>query len=192
MNWEGNTPITPEELDALIPNLASRLELNEWERDNIIRAERWCFSARILNKFNPMSETDLRHLHRRMFDATWKWAGTYRTTEKTIGVPPVRIISDIAALLGDAQYWIKEKAFHPDEIAIRFHHRLVLIHPFSNGNGRHSRLIADVLVVQLGGLRFNWGRADLQASGGVRDRYIGALKNADAGDIKPLLAFARS
>jgi Fic-DOC domain mobile mystery protein B len=191
-NSEGNTPISPDEIDALIPNLASRLELNEWERENIIRAERWCFSARVLNKFNPVSETDLRDLHRRMFGATWKWAGTYRTTEKTIGVPVVHIINDIAALLGDAGYWIKERVFHPDEIGIRFHHRLVLIHPFPNGNGRHARLIADMLAVQLGCSRFEWGRADLQALGGVRDRYISALKSADAGDIKPLLKFARS
>ena len=90
-NSEGNTPIGPDEIEDLIPNLATRLELNEWERDNIIRAERWCFSPKVLKKFNPLSEVDLRSLHRRMFDATWKWAGTYRKTEKTIGVPIVQI-----------------------------------------------------------------------------------------------------
>jgi Fic-DOC domain mobile mystery protein B len=191
-NSEGNTPIGPDEIEDLIPNLATRLELNEWERDNIIRAERWCFSPKVLKKFNPISEVDLRSLHRRMFDATWKWAGTYRKTEKTIGVPVVQINTAIASLLGDAEYWIKERPFDCDEIAIRFHHKLVLIHPFPNGNGRHSRLISDVLAVQLGCPRFTWGRANLQTEGGVRDRYISALKCADLNDIMPLIAFARS
>jgi Fic-DOC domain mobile mystery protein B len=189
---DGNTPISADEIDALIPNLSSRLELNEWERENIIRAERWCFSPRVLKKFNPLSETDLRQLHRRMFGATWKWAGTYRCTEKTIGVPVARIANDLAALPGDVNYWIKETAFPSDEIAIRFHHRLVSIHPFPNGNGRHSRLLADLLIVKLGGSRFKWGRADLQATSEIRKRYIAALRCADAGNIKPLLEFARS
>jgi Fic-DOC domain mobile mystery protein B len=127
-----------------------------------------------------------------MFGKTWKWAGTYRKTEKTIGVPVVQINDAIAAFLGDANYWVKEKAFEPDEISVRFHHRLVHIHPFPNGNGRHSRLIADVLVVQLGRPRFTWGRANLQPAGAVRDRYISAIQKADHGDIEPLMEFARS
>ena len=188
----GNTPISADEIEALIPNLATRAELNEWERENIILAERWCFSPRVLKNFNPLSEPDLRELHRQMFGKTWKWAGTYRKTEKTIGVPVVQLNNAIAAFLGDAGYWVKEKAFEPDEIAVRFHHRLVRIHPFPNGNGRHSRLLADVLVVQLGRHRFPWGRANLQSADAVRDRYISAIKKADAGDINPLLDFARS
>jgi len=188
----GNTPISADEIEALIPNLATRAELNEWERENIILAERWCFSPRVLKNFNPLSEPDLRELHRQMFGKTWKWAGTYRKTEKTIGVPVVQLNNAIAAFLGDAGYWVKEKAFEPDEIAVRFHHRLVRIHPFPNGNGRHSRLLADVLVVQLGRHRFPWGRANLQSADAVRDRYISAIKKADAGDINPLLEFARS
>ena len=188
----GNTPISADEIEALIPNLATRAELNEWERENIILAERWCFSPRVLKNFNPLSEPDLRELHRQMFGKTWKWAGTYRKTEKTIGVPVVQLNNAIAAFLGDAGYWVKEKAFEPDEIAVRFHHRLVRIHPFPNGNGRHSRLLADVLVVQLGRHRFPWGRANLQSADAVRDRYISAIKKADAGDINPLLEVARS
>lgn len=97
----------------------------------------------------------------------------------------------MGAFLADADYWIKKKTFEPDEIAVRFHYRLVHIHPFPNGNGRHSRLMADVLVVQLGRPRFTWGRANLQSAGAVRNQYISAIKMADAGDIKPLLAFAR-
>ena len=188
----GNTPISEDEIEALIPNLANRSELNEWERENIILAERWCFSPRVLKSFNPVCEADVRELHRQMFGKTWKWAGTYRTTEKTIGVPVVQINSAMAAFLGDADYWVKKKAFEPDEMAVRFHHRLVHIHPFPNGNGRHSRLIADVLAVQFGRPRFLWGRANLQPAGAVRERYICAIKQADKGEIRPLMEFARS
>jgi Fic-DOC domain mobile mystery protein B len=188
----GNTPISQDELAALIPNLATRAELNEWERENIILAERWCFSPRVLKAINPVSEADLRKLHHKMFGKTWKWAGNYRRTEKNIGVPVVQINNSMAAFLGDADYWIKERTFEPDELAVRFHHRLVHIHPFPNGNGRHARLLADVLVVQLGRSRFTWGRANFQPAGPVRDRYISAIKEADKGDIKPLREFARS
>jgi Fic-DOC domain mobile mystery protein B len=187
----GNTPISEDEIEALIPNLATRAELNEWERENIILAERWCFSPRVLKKFNPALDADVRELHRQMFSKTWKWAGTYRITEKSIGVPVVRINEAMAAFLGDAEYWIKEKTFEADEIAVRYHHRLVHIHPFPNGNGRHSRLIADMLAVQLGRPRFPWGQASLQAASEVRNRYISAIKQADDGNLKPLMEFAR-
>ena len=188
----GNTPIREDELASLIPDLATRAELNEWERENIISAERWCFSPRVLKAFKPASEIDLRKLHRQMFGKTWKWAGAYRKTEKNIGVPVVQINNSIAAFLGDAAYWIKDKAFEPDELAVRFHHRLVQIHPFPNGNGRHARLLADVLAVQLGRPRFTWGRNDLQPTGPLREKYIAAIKTADNGNLKPLTEFARS
>jgi Fic-DOC domain mobile mystery protein B len=176
----------------LIPNLATRADLNEWERENIIEAERWCFSPRVLKKFNAAREADVRELHRRMFDRTWKWAGTYRKTEKTIGVPVVQINEAMGAFLGDAEYWIKEKVFAAEEIGVRYHHRLVHIHPFPKGNGRHSRLIADMLVVQLGRPRFTWGQTNLQTVGELRSRYISAIKQADGGDVGPLMEFARA
>jgi len=188
----GNTPVSADEIDGLIPNLATRAELNEWERENIILAERWCFSPKILRTFNPVCEADMRKLHHKMFGRTWRWAGTYRRTEKTIGVPVVQINEAVAAFLGDAEYWIKEKTFEADEIAVRFHHRLVHIHPFPNGNGRHARLIADVLAIQLGEPPFSWGREDLNSPGTPRERYISAIKNADEGYMGPLMEFARS
>ncbi len=127
-----------------------------------------------------------------MFDQTWRWAGVYRTTEKKIGVPHHEIRERLAALLGDARYWVEHGTYPPDELAVRFHHRLVLIHPFANGNGRHARLIADVLAQREGGSVFTWGGANLVRGGDFRRRYIDALQAADAGDIGPLLAFARS
>jgi len=188
---DGNTPLAPEELDDLIPNLGMREELNEWERENILRARRWAF-GRSLASSNPVSDEYIRKLHRRMFDQTWKWAGVYRKTEKTIGVQVQQMREMLAALLGDANYWIENNTYTADEIALRFHHRLVLIHLFPNGNGRHARLIADVLAVKLGRPVFSWGRLSLIKPAEARERCLQALRTADAGDVVALIEFARS
>jgi len=191
LNGDGNTPLAPQELDDLIPNLGMREELNEWERENILRARRWAFGRNIANS-NPVSDEYIRKLHSRMFDQTWKWAGVYRKTEKTIGVQVQQMREMLAALLGDANYWIENNTYTADEIALRSHHRLVLIHLFPNGNGRHARLIADVLAVKLGRPVFSWGRLSLIKPAEVREKYLQALRTADAGDGVALIEFARS
>jgi Fic-DOC domain mobile mystery protein B len=188
---DGNTPLAPEELNDLIPNLGTREELNEWERENILQARRWAL-GRSLASSSPVSDEYIRKLHNRMFDQTWKWAGVYRKTEKTIGVPVQQMREMLVALLGDANYWMDNNTYPADEIAVRFHHRLVLIHLFPNGNGRHARLIADVLAVKLGRPVFSWGRLILIKPGEVREKYLQALRAADAGDVAALIEFARS
>jgi Fic-DOC domain mobile mystery protein B len=127
-----------------------------------------------------------------MFGDVWSWAGKYRTTEKTIGVPPWTIRQEMRTFLENARYWIDHGVYPPDELAVRFHHRLVYIHPFPNGNGRVARLAADVLATELGSERFTWGRADLISAGAARARYIEALRAADSEEYGPLIAFARS
>jgi Fic-DOC domain mobile mystery protein B len=189
---EGNTPLTPDEQADLIPNLATKEELNQWERENILVAYSWALNPRTLTRENALSEPYVRALHHRMFDETWKWAGLYRTTEKNIGVPHHQIREQLAILIGDTNYWMENATYPPDEIAIRFHHRLVFIHPFANGNGRHARLMADVLASLQGRPDFTWGGADIVAQGDIRRGYIDALRAADRKDIGPLLAFARS
>jgi Fic-DOC domain mobile mystery protein B len=189
---EGNTPLSPEEQDDLIPDLATKEELNEWERQNILEAYEWAFDRRNLHRHDSFTESYVRELHRRMFDQTWKWAGRYRTSEKNIGTAHYQIREALVALLGDARYWIEYATFEPDELAIRFHHRLVLIHPFANGNGRHARLMADVFLERHGRPVFIWGGADIVRAGDFRRGYIDALRAADKNDIKPLLVFARS
>jgi len=188
---DGNTPLSPEELADLIPNLATKEELNEWERENILLAREWATSDRTA-PLQMVSDQYIRKLHERMFDQTWKWAGLYRLTEKNIGVPVHEIRERLMALLGDVRYWIENKTYSPDEIAVRFHHRLVSIHAFPNGNGRHARLIADVLVMKLGNPAFTWGSANLVEDGASRTRYLKAIRTADDGEIQPLLQFARS
>jgi Fic-DOC domain mobile mystery protein B len=189
---DGNTPISADEAEALIPNLSTRQELNEWERENILRAHRWCFSPRNLNINNPLTETYVRELHRRMFDKTWRWAGNYRNSQKNIGVEFWQIVERLVVLLGDAHFWLENQTYEVDEIATRFHHRLVLIHPFPNGNGRHARLMADVLLERSGREPFSWGFARLMETAQIRGNYISALRAADAGNITPLLKFVRS
>jgi hypothetical protein len=121
---DGNTPLSPEEQDDLIPDLTTKEELNEWERQNILEASAWALDPRNLNRQDPFSEAYARELHLRMFDQTWKWAGAYRSTEKNIGIPHYQIREALPALLGDARYWVEHQTFEPDELAVRFHHKL--------------------------------------------------------------------
>ena len=188
---DGNTPLSPEEVADLIPSLATKEELNEWERENILLARAWAIKNRT-SAIEKISEEYIRKLHQKMFDETWKWAGQYRKTEKNIGVPVHEIRERLGVLFGDARFWIDNTTFSPDEIAIRFHHRLVFIHPFPNGNGRHGRLIADVLVMRLGAAAFSWGSKDLVKPSEARDEYLKALRAADHDDIQPLVKFSRS
>jgi len=127
-----------------------------------------------------------------MLGDVWRWAGKFRTSERNLGIAYYEIPAALRLLLDDTRAWIEYKSYAPDEIAVQFHHRLVQIHPFPNGNGRHARLMADLLVMSLGGERFSWGSANLQDAGAVRERYIAALRTADGHDIGPLLEFSRS
>jgi len=183
------TPLTPEERQSLIPShITVRRELNELEQQNILAADVWALQRR----HDPVSESFAKKLHHRMFRRVWKWAGQYRTSDKNIGVPRAEIHNALYQALDNARFWVENKTFPPDEIAVRFHHALVAVHPFPNGNGRWSRLMADVLVERLGQKRFSWGGGNLRAEGEMRDAYIAALEAADDHDFAPLHAFARS
>lgn len=183
------TPLTAEEREALIPTyITLRRELNEVEQIGIADADRWALSR----KRPVLDESFLRALHKRMFGKVWRWAGQYRTTARNIGVDAYRIAMELAQTIGDVGYWIENSTYPLDEIAVRFHHRLVFIHPFPNGNGRHARLVADLLAVQLDRPRFTWGSANLVEPAATRAAYVAALRAADNHDIGPLLVFARS
>lgn len=186
---EAGTPLSAEERAGLIPSyITLRGELNEAEQTNIAEAEDWAFRRRR----DVLDEKFLNDLHRRMFARVWKWAGEYRRSGKSVGIDAYRIPQDLRQLIGDTRYWIENATYGPDEIAARFHHRLVAIHPYPNGNGRHSRLATDLLLKQLGQPRFTWGSENLVDPGVTRHSYISALRAADAHDLKALLAFVRS
>jgi Fic-DOC domain mobile mystery protein B len=188
---DGSAPLSPEELRELIPNLATKEELNEWERENILRASEWAARDRT-RPLHMISDAYIRKLHEKMFGETWRWAGRYRLTERNIGVPVPQIRERLMTLFGDIRYWLENNTCPADEIAIRFHHQLVFIHPFPNGNGRHARFVADLLAVKLGRPRFTWGSANLVTEGDSRRQYLEAVRLGDHGDIQPLLEFARS
>lgn len=185
---EGATPLDPDAAAGLIPGLSTQGELNEFEERNILQADRWAMKSRKLRRRFPNAEA-LRELHRRMFDQTWKWAGQYRHTDTNIGVPWQQITTAVYTLCDDIGYQIEHGIYDWLERAARFHHRLVAIHPFPNGNGRHARLATDLLLVQHGQARFTWGSQSLIANGEARSAYIAALREADAGYIDPLIAF---
>jgi Fic-DOC domain mobile mystery protein B len=183
------TPLTPEEREGLIPShVTLHSELNELEQQNILEADTWA----LLRKRDPVGEPFGHNLHRRMFCDVWTWAGTYRTSNKNLGIDRQLILPRLYEALEQTRFWIDNKTFPPDEIAVRFHHTLVSIHPFPNGNGRWSRLMADILIAKLGDKRFTWGGGALRAADETRNTYIAALKSADNQDFAPLLAFARS
>jgi Fic-DOC domain mobile mystery protein B len=193
---DGNTPIRPEGAEQLVPKISTIRELNEYESLNILEAQTWAFSTRTMNASNPLEEPYVRTLHSKMFDQVWKWAGTYRKHELNIGCEPREIMQRIPQLLGNTKYWLEKKTFSVDEGLVRFHHQLVSkIHPFPNGNGRHARMMTDVIAVKLGQPVFSWGAGqNLVAEGSARAAYLAALRALDANenDVKPLLKFARS
>lgn len=186
---DANTPLTEEEKTGLIPSyITLRSELNEAEQINITQGSAWAFSR----SRDVLDERFLRELHRRMFGEVWKWAGQFRTSPRNIGIDAYRIGTELHQLLGDVRYQIEHASLPPDEIAVRFHHRLVAIHAFPNGNGRHARMAADLLAERMGLPRFTWGSANLTRPEEARARYVAALRAADAHDIAPLIEFARS
>jgi len=187
------TPLTPEEREGLLQSwITHRADLNEAEQENIVKGALWARRSRGNTVDAMLSDGFVRALHKRMFGEVWKWAGSYRQTERNIGIDAYRIQNELGNLFDDVRYWGEHKTFTPDEIAIRLHHRLVAVHPFPNGNGRHARLMADLLIERLGGEPFSWGGGSLADVGDLRARYIAALRATDNDDIAPLLAFARS
>ena len=185
----GATPLDPDEREGLLLSwVTTRDDLNGAEQDNIDDAVAWSFRLRnpeVLNVDFALT------LHSRMFGQVWAWAGQYRETEKNIGIAPHRIGQETAQLFDDARYWVDESTFNQDETCIRLHHRLVYVHPFPNGNGRHARLMADLLAKQLDIEPFTWGSCSFTEIQDLRRAYIGALQAADAHNYGPLLEFAR-
>lgn len=186
---EGATPLTPEEREGLIPaQVTLRRELNELEQQNILEASLWVTRR----SHDPVSEAFARNLHKRMFGQVWRWAGDNRASNKNIGCDWWEIDLQLRAVVDNARTWIEFSSYPADEIAVRFHHRLVAIHPFANGNGRWSRLMGDTLARRLGQPAFSWGNSSLLDDDATRRAYIDALRVADRHDIGPLLIFARS
>jgi Fic-DOC domain mobile mystery protein B len=192
---EGQTPLDEEEKEGLLISIiTNRGELNEFEQLNIQKAVEWTL-RRKFKKERILTEEFIKELHKRMFKDVWKWAGTFRNTNKNMGIDYFRIATELRKLLDDTKFWIVQQTYEPDEIAIRFKHRIVSIHCFANGNGRHSRLIADVIIDHIFEKPiYPWGNSN---SVDVRKNYLAAIRLAairlaDQGEIQSLIEFARS
>lgn len=186
---DGQTALSHEDVEGLIPtHIATRGDLFEAEQRNIAEA----LLRRPPTVSTLLDDRFLRDLHRHMFGKVWTWAGSYRTRETSIGISPAGIGVSVRSLVDDTHAWIEYATYEPDELAIRFHHRLVTIHPFRNGNGRHGRVAADYLAMSLGRPRFTWGAALRRDTPSLRKEYQTALQEADNGSITRLLVFARS
>jgi len=189
---EGATPLDPDELEGLkFKHIATRAQLDELEQANVEQGLVWIARRR---KSDVLNERFVRELHKRLFGDVWSWAGAFRNTEKNIGIDPFQIRNQLPYLLDDARYWVEHETYEPLEAAVRFHHRLVEIHCFPNGNGRHARIMSDIYLQE------NWnhppidwaGGHDLMKDNSRRKDYIAALRAADRNEFKPLFQFVGS
>jgi Fic-DOC domain mobile mystery protein B len=190
---DGQTPLDEDEKEGLkIKSITTQKELDEFEQLNIEKAVEWSISTK-LKPDRILSEKFIKALHKKMYGDIWKWAGNFRTSDKNIGIKWTAISTQLKTLLDDANYWVDHNTYPPKEIAIRFKHRLVAIHCFPNGNGRHSRLMADIIMESIFKKDvFSWHTSNMVKADDVRKDYIIALKEADGGNIHPLIEFAES
>lgn len=192
-NIDGQTLLTEDEKEGLlIPSIATRGELDEFEQQNIEQAVQWTLK-RSFRQEEVFTVPLIKEVHKKMYGEVWAWAGEFRKTNKNIGVDKWKIPVELKNLLDDSVFWITNKVYPPEELTVRFKHRLVSIHCFPSGNGRHSRLMADIVIEKIFKLPvFTWGAGDLVHVGDVRTKYLYCIKAADKGDYKPLMDFARS
>ena len=182
----GQTALSEEEMEGLkIPSISTRSELDEFEQLNIEKAIEWTIRLRVKPE-ELFSEKFITDLHKKMYDDVWKWAGIFRKSEKNIGIKYYLIGTELKQLLDDALYWYNNKTYSNEEIAIRFKHRIVCIHCFPNGNGRHSRLMADLIITKLFNEKyFSWGNSSLIKANEIREKYIKSLREADNQNYEP-------
>ena len=190
---DGQTPLDEDEKEGLkISSVTTQQELDEFEQLNIEKAIEWTIHSNLKSE-KILSEKFIKNLHQKMFGDVWKWAGEFRKSDKNLGIHWPQISVELKKLIDDTKYWIENSTYSPEEISIRFKHRLVAIHCFPNGNGRHSRMMADIIMESVFGEdSFSWHSSNMVKADETRKKYISALKKADNGNIKPLIAFAKS
>ena len=189
---DGATPLNSDEMEGLkYPHIETRGELDQLEQQNIQEGYNWLKRQRKFKDF--ISEAFVIELHKQLFGSVWSWAGSFRNSDKNIGIDHLYIGVELRNLLEDARYWLEHGTYNNEEFAARFHHRLVKIHPFPNGNGRHARIMTDVILEKVLGISpVNWGASGLDKDGEHRQRYIQALHAADNNDYQSLIEFVSS
>jgi len=189
---DGQTPLDEDEIEGLkIKSITTQRELNEFEQLNIEKAVEWTIHSNLKPK-RILSEKFIKELHKKMYNDVWKWAGEFRKSDKNIGINWLQISVELKNLINDTLYWIENSSYSSAEISIRFKHRIVAIHCFPNGNGRHSRMMADIIMEFIFGRElFSWHKSNMVKADETRKKYIESLKEADNGNINPLLKFAQ-
>ena len=190
---DGQTPLDEEEKEGLkMKSITTQGELDEFEQLNIEKAVEWTVHTK-LKPEKILTEKFVKDLHKRMYRDVWKWAGEFRKTEKNIAIPWTQIGIELKNLLDDTKYWIENETFSPEETAIRFKHPIVSIHCFPNGNGRHSRMMADIIMESIFGNKiYSWNQSNMVKANKTRNQYIKALREADNGNFKQLIEFAKN
>ncbi|MEM0517351.1 MULTISPECIES: mobile mystery protein B [Aequorivita] len=190
---DSQTPLDEEEKEGLkIKSITTQKELDQFEQLNIEKAVEWTIHAN-LKPEKILTEKFIKDFHKRMYGDVWKWAGEFRKTDKNIGIHWSQIGVELKKLIDDTKYWIKNKTYSPEEIAIRFKHRIVSIYCFPNGNGRHSRMMADIIIESIFKKDiFSWHNSNMTSVDDTRKKYITALQAADDGNIKPLIKFSKT
>jgi Fic-DOC domain mobile mystery protein B len=190
---EGQTPLNEEEKEGLkIKSITTQGELDEFEQLNIEKAVEWTIHANLKSE-KIVTEKFIKDLHKKMYGDVWKWAGEFRKSNKNIGINWTQIAIELKNLIDDTNYWIEHNIYPPEEIAIRFKHKIVSIHCFPNGNGRHSRMMADIIMEFIfNGELFSWQNSTMVKADQTRKEYISALRKADNGNINPLIEFAKN
>ncbi|WP_016991436.1 mobile mystery protein B [Flavobacterium sp. ACAM 123] len=190
---DGQTPLSEEEKEGLkIKSITTQRELDEFEQLNIEKAVEWTIRTNLKTE-RILTEKFSKDLHKKMSGEIWKWAGEFRKSDKNIGVKWTLISVELKKLLDDALYWIENSTYSPEEISIRFKHRIVAIHCFPNGNGRHSRMMADIIIESIFGKElFSWQKSNMTKADDTRKEYIAALQSADNANINPLIEFAKN
>ncbi len=191
--FAADAPISSDERALLLPSLLSRAQLDEIERRRINATRMWAMRVAVLKRGDLMTEAFARGLHRRMFGGIWRGAGRFRTTPHNPGWEPKHIATGVRMFLDDAEGWLRYSTYPVHEAAVRLHFRLAAVQPWFNGNGRHARLIADIVVAANEEKPLTWGLRSAQGgSGETRARYLEAMRVAESGDVAPLLEFALS
>jgi Fic-DOC domain mobile mystery protein B len=190
---EGQTPLDEDEKEGLkIKTITTQGELDEFEQLNIEKAVEWIINSN-LKPEKILTKKFVKDLHKKMYGDVWKWAGEFRRSEKNIGIAWTQIGIELKNLLDDTNYWIENNTFSQEEVAIRFKHRIVSIHCFPNGNGRHSRMMADIIIESIFGKEiFSWHQSNMVKADETRKEYINALREADNGNVEPLIKFAKN
>ncbi len=187
---KGATPL--DDISGLKLSWVQQLrDLNRAEAENISQAQKKYLEKSIDDPSKWFNPTFLRKIHMTMFGDVWDWAGRWRKSITNIGIKPQFIPMKLSELCAQVISWGTGSAKMTYlERSARIHHQLVSIHPFENGNGRFSRLVADRYLLAYRCTHPIWP-SHLGINGEIRDRYILSLKAADRGDYLPMIQLMR-